>query len=129
MFIRSHSAISAIITVHFTTLSIDEPTASSVRLMFSIVCRVSASIPPGTTVPAAEASVPICPERKIRSPTRTAGEKGRVGAPNGVRYSTSALAAEADAVAAAVSSAGFTPHPASVSSAPVLRTIREMFIG
>ena len=79
--------MSAIITVHLMTLSIDEPTATSVVRMFSSVCRVSASMPPGTSAFAFASAppVPICPERKIRLPTRTAGEKGRVGVPKGVR--------------------------------------------
>src|SRR5215218_3003492 len=78
--------MSAIMTVHFTTRSIDEPVRCSTSLMFSSVCRVSASMPPGTSVPADASGVPIWPERYSMFPTRTAGENGRVGGPYGVRY-------------------------------------------
>src|SRR5215203_848387 len=78
--------MSAIMTVHFTTRSIDEPVRCSTSLMFSSVCRVSTSTPPGTSVPADASGVPIWPERYSMFPTRTAGENGRVGGPYGVRY-------------------------------------------
>src|SRR5687768_7745543 len=44
-------------------------------------------MPPATSPPPAAGSVPIWPLRKSRSPTLTAGENGRVGAPYGVRNS------------------------------------------
>jgi hypothetical protein len=53
--------MSAIMTVHFTTRSIDEPLRVTMSRMLFSVCRVSARMPPGTKRPAL--SVPICPDR------------------------------------------------------------------
>src|SRR5688572_3816370 len=83
---ESHSFMSAMNTVHLKTCSIEDPDLSSTSLMLSIVWRVSAWIPPGTTPPWAFALVPICPARYRTSPTCTAGVNGRVGRPYGMWY-------------------------------------------
>src|SRR5688572_10138425 len=83
---ESHSFMSAMNTVHLKTCSIEDPDLSRTSLMLSIVWRVSAWIPPGTTPPCALALVPICPARYRTSPTCTAGVNGRVGRPYGMWY-------------------------------------------
>src|SRR5687768_16363170 len=83
--------MSAIITVHFTTRSSDDPVRARTSRMFSIVWRVSGPMPPGTSLNVL--SVPICPERYSMFPTRTAGENGNGGGPYGVRNSGGVLRA------------------------------------
>src|SRR6187401_703356 len=77
VFICGHSAMSAIITEHFTTRSIDDPALVSVALIYSSVCLVSASMPPATSLGAPSTTAdPICPDRNRKSPARTAEENG-----------------------------------------------------
>src|SRR6185295_6108570 len=84
-FISPHSFMSASMTVHFTTWSIDDPYASRALRMFSNVCLVSDLIPPVTSLP--ELSVPSFPDSINKSPTRTASENGMVDPALRFKYS------------------------------------------
>src|ERR1043165_704399 len=76
-FIFGHSAMSAIMTVHFTMRSSDELPLARIVLMFSNVCLVSASMPPETSTGLPSTTfVPIWPERNRYGPDRTADENG-----------------------------------------------------
>src|SRR5262245_34971580 len=58
-----------------TTLPSEEPAASRIACMFSHTWRVSAAMPPVTSVPVA-GSVPSWPETKIHPPAAMAWERG-----------------------------------------------------
>src|SRR5687767_13115579 len=68
--------MSASMTVQRTTSVQEAPWRARIAPTFSIVWRVSGPMPPGASwsVPG---RLPIWPERKSSSPTRTASEKGR----------------------------------------------------
>src|SRR5688572_9346406 len=75
-----HSFMSARNTVHFTTSANEAPLRSSTSLMFSIICLVSGTMPPATSLPSVP--VPSWPARNSKSPARTACENGRLRAAN-----------------------------------------------
>src|SRR5262245_18376879 len=61
--------------VTLTTLSSDEPAASSTAFRFSQTWRVSAVMPPTASLPV-RGSLPSCPDTKIHSPRLIACESG-----------------------------------------------------
>src|SRR5918993_1400760 len=65
--------MSSSITVHLTRSPKPRPCPFRTAPMFSMVCLAWASIPAGSLP---SAPMPSCPERKSRSPTRTALENG-----------------------------------------------------
>jgi hypothetical protein len=71
--------MSASITVHLNTSRNDRPFSRKTAPMFSMVCRASASMPPGTSS-SVPGLLPSAPERYRTSPTRTAWLKGSFAA-------------------------------------------------